>query len=584
MKYKKSPCILLSVLIVMMGASCSNNSSLFQNQSTARLNDSVSEQFYHVMVGELYGEMGDDKHSLEHYLRVAMESKDPAIAKRATQIASRSKQNDKAVKVAQRWLELAPESLEARQYLALLLLRQKQPQKSAKQLHDVQIKLDKQGRDGIEIVAVMLGSEREAESVYQMYKHYQVLESKSNKVQLILSSLAYKSQHYEEALALIAPLPKQLTGESKEQALLLQSKILYKLERGLEAMQVLSPLMKSTSTTDVALLEYVRLLIMDKRNEDAATVLLRLSNKHPNNFDISKALIALYLDLQKYSLAEKHIPDLLKSTRYNGVAHHFKAEIYESRHELDSALNEYEQVHDGELYDSAQGRIPQLLVQQHGLDMAREWLHQKISNAKIIEIKAKFLGIEATMLLERQVYQDALRLFNEADALTPNNIDIRYSRAIALQELKQIAKAELDFRFVLSQRKNDINTLNALGYMLASYTDRLDEAQVLISSALSLRPDDIMIIDSLGWLYYKQGKLDKAESQLRKAYKGNNDPEIASHLIEVLSKKGNKEEALAIFKEMIEQFPNDDQLKRVKRNIIDHSSPLSKRLTNSLNS
>ena len=65
--------------------------------------------------------------------------------------------------------------------------------------------------------------------------------------------------------------------------------------------------------------------------------------------------------------------------------------------------------------------------------------------------------------------------------------------------------------------------------------------------------------------------MDKAETQLKKAYAENNDPEIASHLIEVLAKKGNKEGALAIFQEMIEQFPNDDQLKRVKKNIIDYN-------------
>ena len=572
MNYKKYPLVvvLFSSLITAGAVSCSNN-DLFKQSSSGRLQDSLSEQFFNVMAGELYGEMGNDKQSLEHYLRVAMKNDDPKVAKRATQIASRSGQNNKAIKVAQRWLELEPSSLEARQYLALLLLREKQHQKSAKQLHEAQIQLDKQGREGIEIIGVMLAAEKQHELAYQTYKEYRKLEPASAKIQLVLSSLAFRARHYEEALTAIQPLPAQLEGQSKEQALLLQSKILYKLERQAEAMQVLSPLMQSKSTTDIALLEYVRLLIRDKRNQDAATVLLRLNEKHPHNFDIGKALIALYLDLQEYSQAEKHLPNLLKSAKYQGVAHHFQAEIYESRHELDSALSEYQKVQDGELYNSAQGRIPQLLAQQHGLEMAREWLHQKVSSTKITKIKAKFLTIEATMLLEKKIYSDALELLNEADSLTPNHIDIRYSRAIALQELKQIAKAERDFRFVLDQRENDVNTLNALGYMLASYTDRLDEAQTLINKALSLRPDDTMIIDSLGWLYYKQGKINKAETQLKKAYKANNNPEIASHLIEVLSKKGNKEEALAIFKEMIEQFPNDDQLKRVKKKIIDYN-------------
>lgn len=574
MNYKKKYpfAIFLSTLVTVSVVSCSNNDfhSPF-NQDPARLQNTFSEQFYDVMAGELYGTVGDDKHSLEHYFRVAMNNSDPKLAKRATQIASRSGQNNKALKVAQRWLELAPKSLEARQYLALLLLRQKQHKQSAKELHNAQVQLDQQGEDGIEIIGAMLASERDYKSVYLMYKEYSKLEPSSAKVQFILSSLAFKAHNHQEALRLIAPLANKFKGESKEQALLLHSKILYKLNHKPAAMQILSPLMTSKSTTDVALLEYVRLLIIDKRNDDAATVLLRLNAKYPHNLDISKALIALYLDLQKYTQAEKHLPELLKSLKYQGVAHHFQAEIHEARHELDSALNEYGKVQDGELYNSAQGRIPQLLVQQHGLDIARDWLHQKISTTKIAKIKAKFLSIEATILLEKKQHTDALRLFNEADTLTPNNIDIRYGRGITLQALKKIAKAELDLRFVLRQNENDINTLNALGYMLTSHTDRLDEAQELITKALSLRPNDSMIIDSLGWLYYHQGKTEKAEQQLRKAYNTNNDPEIASHLIEVLAKIGKKDEALVIFQEMIKQFPNDDQLKRVKKKIIDYN-------------
>jgi tetratricopeptide (TPR) repeat protein len=574
MNYKKKYplAILLSSLVTISVTSCSNNDfhSPFK-QDAARLQNTFSEQFYDVMAGELYGEMGDDQHSLEHYFRVAMNNSDPELAKRATQIASRSGQNTKALKVAKRWLELEPKSLEARQYLALLLLRQKQYKQSANVLHNAQVQLDRQGKDGIEIIAAILASERHYPSVYLMYKEYYKLEPTSAKVQLILSSLAFKARYHQEALTIIEPLATKFEGESKEQTLLLHSKILYKLDRKTEAMQVLSPLMTSKSTTDVALLEYVRLLIIDKRNKDAAAVLLRLNAKHPNSLDISKALIALYLDLQEYAQAEKHLPDLLTSLKYQGIAHHFQAEIYEARNELDSALNEYEKVQDGELYNSAQGRIPQLLRQQHGLNIAREWLHQKISTTKISTIKSKFLSIEATLLLEKKHYQEALSLFNEADTLTPHNIDIRYSRGITLQALNKIAKAELDFRFVLQQNENDINTLNALGYMLTSHTDRLDEAHKLISKALSLRPNDSMIIDSLGWLYYRQGKIEKAEQQLRKAYSTNNDPEIASHLIEVLSKKGKKEEALAIFQKMIKQYPNDDQLKRVKKKIIDYN-------------
>ena len=565
MIFNKAPLFLLLSSIV----ACSNSGSIsLLDPTPARLNDPVSKQFYNVMVGEMYQRSGDAKRAVEHYLSVAMDNNDPKIAKRAAQIASRSGQNNKAIKATKRWLQLAPESIEARQYLALLLLRQQKYKESAEQLHKVQTQFDSQSKDGVEIIGALLASENPPESVYQMYKHYQMLELNRPKVKLILSSLAFQAGHYDKALSSIKSVSESLKGENKEQALLLQSQILYKLGLKNEAMQILSPLMKSQTTTDVALLEYVRLLILDQRNKDAATVLARLSLKHPENFEITKALIALYLDLQQYSQAEQHIPSLLTSDKYQSTAHHFKAEIYESRNELDAALSEYQKVYNGELYNSAQSRIPALLMQQHGLKVAQEWLHQKVTTSKIDAIKAKFISIEAALLLEQKNHKEALKLYNEADALTPNNLDIIYSRAITLQRLNQISKAEDDFRFILKKNANDVNTLNALGYMLASKTNRLDEAKMLINKALALRPDDVMIIDSLGWLHYRQGNIEKAELYLRKAYDENKDPEIASHLIEVLSKKGNKDEALSIFKEMIEQYPNDEQLKRVKQKII----------------
>ena len=179
MNYKKYPLvILLSALVTISTTSCSNNSSLSVfNKNSGRLNNTLSEQFYDVMAGELYGEIGDDKHSLEHYLRVAMENDDPKLAKRATQIASRSGQNTKALKVARRWLALEPTSLEARQYLALLLLRKKQHQQSANELHKAQLQMDQQGRDGIEIIGIRLASEKQHESVYLMYKEYSRFEA-----------------------------------------------------------------------------------------------------------------------------------------------------------------------------------------------------------------------------------------------------------------------------------------------------------------------------------------------------------------------------------------------------------------------
>src|SRR3546814_15255559 len=73
-----------------------------------------------------------------------------------------------------------------------------------------------------------------------------------------------------------------------------------------------------------------------------------------------------------------------------------------------------------------------------------------------------------------------------------------------------IDAAEKDLRTVIANQPNDARSLNALGYMLAVHTQRLDEAHDLVGKALSLDPDDASIIDSMGWVEYKRGNKDVA--------------------------------------------------------------------------
>lgn len=101
---------------------------------------------------------------------------------------------------------------------------------------------------------------------------------------------------------------------------------------------------------------------------------------------------------------------------------------------------------------------------------------------------------------------------------------------------------------------------NALGYSLADRNLRLDEAFILIDKAIKLAPDDPYIIDSLGWVFFRQGDLDLAEQNLRHAYKLRSDNEIAIHLAEVLWTKGNRQEALSFFSKVKKKDPDNDLL------------------------
>jgi Flp pilus assembly protein TadD len=107
--------------------------------------------------------------------------------------------------------------------------------------------------------------------------------------------------------------------------------------------------------------------------------------------------------------------------------------------------------------------------------------------------------------------------------------------------------AENDLREIIAVQPNNAAAINALGYTLADLTDRYEEAEELILLAYEIQPDDASIIDSMGWISYRLGRLPEAESYLREAWKILRNPEVAAHLGEVLWMRGQKQEARSIW-------------------------------------
>ena len=134
----------------------------------------------------------------------------------------------------------------------------------------------------------------------------------------------------------------------------------------------------------------------------------------------------------------------------------------------------------------------------------------------------------------------------------PGSTSIRYSHALLAAELGWVDVAEADLRIIISEQPENAAALNALGYTLADQTERYEEAEALIRQAFILRPDDASIVDSMGWISYRLGRLDEAEKFLRRAWALSKNPEIAAHLGEVLWINGQQEDARSVWREGLE--------------------------------
>ena len=161
---------------------------------------------------------------------------------------------------------------------------------------------------------------------------------------------------------------------------------------------------------------------------------------------------------------------------------------------------------------------------------------------------------------ELDAYARGLAAFADDEALL-------YSRALLWERRDDIAKAEADFRRILVIDADDVDALNALGYTLADRTTRYKEALELIDRARVAEPGNAAIIDSYGWVLFRLGRVREALDHLRQAYALQADPDIASHLAQVLWVLGEKDEARKYFDEARRIDPDNRALQRALREV-----------------
>ena len=123
-----------------------------------------------------------------------------------------------------------------------------------------------------------------------------------------------------------------------------------------------------------------------------------------------------------------------------------------------------------------------------------------------------------------------------------------------------LADMERLLRRVIALKPDHQHAYNALGYSLAERNVRLPEARQLIQKALEYAPADPFIKDSLGWVEFRLGNKAEALKIFEAAYKAKPDAEIAAHFGEVLWSMGQRDKAVAVWKEGRLLNPDNDTL------------------------
>lgn len=523
------------------------------------------EVLYLLMAAEIAGQRSQYDLALDAYLQAAKRVDDARIAERAVKIGMFLKDEKRTQEALGIWLSKDSQNLAARKFAALLAIKNADQSAAIENL-DAILSDDPAGFEGgmLEIVK-MLEKEGRTQFIYD------VLEDLSKRypdqvsvlfVQGVIASLLQDNGLAQQKVSRVLEIQPDWN-----KALVFQAQLAARMGDLEKSRLFLERAVKQAPADKQLRKMLLEVLVNTGAYDDAIRFCNAVLDDSPDDGDTLFSLALIHLRQNQMDKAENYLEKLLKDPDWEGQASFYLGRLAIERKANDKALAWFDRADDAGYGMEAGMAVLSLLINDKRYDEGESRIDRMMQ--KYPDNKLRLLMAKAELFNQTSRFQEAFAVLTQALDAAQDNRDVLYARALVAERIDKIDVVESDLRKILDKNPEDVGALNALGYTLVDRTQRYDEAEKYLSKALSIQPDEAVIIDSYGWLLFKRGRLDEALSYLRRAYEKQAENEIAAHIAEVMWAKGDVEAARQFFGEVFKKSPEDEYLLKFKRRYLD---------------
>ena len=492
------------------------------------------------------------------YRRAAEASQDEAVAEQAASVAFEHSQFNETLLAAQRWLVINPTSEQARRHAGVAALELHRLDEAESHFAPLLESGYISPAAGFLALLPVLTGHGSAPDLTELFRRLVARHPDVAEGHYALAAAALRSENFALArqsasrATEIAPywvpakmmLARALIASGEEEAGLRMAHDL-----------VLEPNAEVSTQ-----LEYALLLAGTGRDEEARAILTPFASGERVYPGAVRALGVL--DLQRGDLvaAAARFEDLLSTGAQSYDALYFLGAVADRREDSERALRYYSRVAGGDFALQAQGRVARIRAEQSGLDAGLAHLEEfaRAHPQRGPDVIAARAGLASGM----DDADRALAILDAGLAQYPDSMDLRMARVFAFERAGRTDAAIRDLRRMLEDRPGDVVVQNALGYTLADRNRQLEEAAALVSAAFVQMPDSAAVLDSMGWVAFRQGRLKEALGYLERARDLGEDVEIDLHLGEVQWALGDQAAARKTWQVALKRRPDDARLKK----------------------
>jgi tetratricopeptide (TPR) repeat protein len=204
-----------------------------------------------------------------------------------------------------------------------------------------------------------------------------------------------------------------------------------------------------------------------------------------------------------------------------------------------------------------------LYFSQSKLSEAGKEYESALQKAVVLEpqnsVIYKSLGF---VYLQKRDFVSAEHAYKTVASLNPADAEAHFYLATIYDERKEFAAVEQELKTAIQLKEDYAEALNYLGYWYTERNENLAQAHELLKKAVSLDPENGAYLDSLGWLYFKQGKFAQSIELLEKAAVKLEDSVIYHHLGDAYVKARNSQKAKEFFLKALTIEPGNEEIKK----------------------
>lgn len=497
------------------------------------------------------------------YMNMAESTNDPRLAERAAQIAKAANDPKELQRAANLWLKLAPGNEDAQELMIHLGIYLGEYSK-VRPLADSFLAQTKKRAEKIDRIQNLL------------------LQSKNKKEALaFFKKIALRYKNLPETRQGLARL--ELMNEENGAAVR-DARIAYNMRPSADSVILLAAaLLKTKPQKAEPLLEsflerhpkdqkvkeaYAQLLVANKKQDK----LIRLAKRNTTDGPFTLAVALHLLQNQNPAAAESLLKKYVQYAEYNpdesadvSKSCLILSDIALDKGDFAEALSYAGRIGDPDYTDAAALQMTSIYTKEGDADKALFYLNSiRTGNP---ERREEIILTKTRLLSELKGDMAALDFLKETIEQYPNSRDLYYTAALKAESVGDINLMRKYFKESLRIDPKFSNAYNSYGYCLLIHTDEIDEAAKNIRRAFELDPKNAYILDSMGWLAFKQGNLKEAENYLSEALDYAYEEEVVAHLAEVKWKSGQPQEALKLIEDALEVWPNSNTLSELKKEI-----------------